>query len=157
MTTLSIVGIVIALLAFAVWLLWPPRVKAAPSKPKEPPIPTYGHAKSPVVELRKVLPKAPDNYAWEIKVDVNDKGDHVMTLGAYNMLTSTVAVSKSINLTRRSYETWAKFYREYENIGPQWFDKEIIGPLKEWAGEQTEKLTGKRDPGNVEYHLETGN
>jgi hypothetical protein len=149
----AFVGVAVTLMVFPNTRPWGPAVLVSPP---EPPAEKYGHPWAPVPELRKVLPKPPDSYVWEISVDVDQSGDYILTLGALNMLTGVTTERIQVNLTRRSYETWAKFYREYESLRRGYFENEILGPLKEWANNQTDELAGKREPGNVEYHLETG-
>lgn len=112
----------------------------------------YGHCWSPTTELRQALPPPPSGCAWEVKVIVNEKGEHVMTLGQFDILSEVIVASTEANLVQKDYDTWAGFNAKYSTLRRKEFEIDLIVPMVEWAKRQS--LKGTAGDGSVEYYLD---
>jgi hypothetical protein len=115
-----------------------PQLVAAPKNEN-----TYGHPWPPVTELRKRLCKPPSGHSWEIKVTTTEAGHHLMTLTLVNVASGTNVDAKSVDLTwyRPHNTTWARYWESYRILGKDEFNREITGPLADWALMLTDTMT----------------
>lgn len=145
------IGITVGFMARHLWRRSPTKqtVAAVAAQPTQ----TYGHPWSPVKELSKALPDPPSGFAWEIKVDVNERGEHVMTLTMVDVAAGKNVAASSVNLTqyRPHGTTWREFYRRFRLIARGDFDSEIVGPLADWAVGQVNR---RRAGETTEYRME---
>ena len=93
----------------------------------------YGHPYPVVTYVRRELPTPPSGYLWELKVNLNDQGHHILTVALLKLATSEVWRTHDVNLTMDKYRPWAEKSRQYPSIKKNMFDCDILAPLVGWA------------------------
>lgn len=116
-----------------------------PEKPRH-----YGHPRPPTTALREELPKPPLGHAWETKVTRDESGEYWLHLGLVNAAIGETVAQTKRSLTRTQFGTWAADYRRWPSIAGDIFNKDLIGPMADWAREAVSKMSG---PNTFEYKL----
>ncbi len=107
----------------------------------------YGHPHAPVPALHKKLPKPPEGFAWEIKVEPGESERPTLILDLVNIGTGETVDSKrrDLILKAKGYY-WAEVYR-ITTVAGWHFDTDLIGPFIDWAQKQVDKHTTYTTPG----------